>query len=88
MAPGMRRSKAEAGKRRRTLALETLESQVSRAKTQPRVSLTAEQYSSSHNAYRNTALRFHRCARARLLEPTKTPPWTPATTSSAARASN
>ena len=32
MAPGMRRSKAEAGKRRRTLALETLESQVSRAK--------------------------------------------------------
>ena len=32
MAPGMRRSKAEAGKRRRTLALETLESKVSRVK--------------------------------------------------------
>ena len=86
MAPGMRRSKAEAGKRRRTLALETLESQVSRA-NQPR-RLTAER-----TRLFTQRLPKHRAAlpslrQSRLLEPTKTPPWTPATTNSAARASN
>ena len=85
-APGMRRSKAGAGKRRHT-----------KPAFQPLASLRLAKHSAaerlqrsiiSHSAYHTTALRFHRCARARLLEPTKTPPWTPATTNSAARASN